>query len=987
MLSLFLSYYSINVIEIRAQYIPYDVMTGAVSSAEVSISWKCNDPTRSNEYSIAYTLTDKDQCNAIDGVRGEQQTVWDHSNCAYDASNIASCWMVVYELTPYSTYTYYVKSRLQGSTYQSTANNFRTNEATPSDFPNWIQNLIEQNTATSLVFSFNYILCGSRRGNTSYESEVKNLNTNEVILTASYQYKKENDRVVVTINALQCDTLYTFRVRGSNGNGELDGPYSSPFMGETSSCAPIDTIQPVVSCPPNQQAVAPQGAGGALVTYPQATAHDNSGGAVQLTYGNPSGTFFSIGQTVVAVIGRDPSGNIGRCTFIVTVSSSAPIDTIQPVVSCPPNQQAVAPQGAGGAIVTYPQATAHDNSGGAVQLTYGNPSGTFFSIGQTVVAVTGRDPSGNIGLCTFTVTVLSSDINECDSNPCVNGGCQDGLNQYVCQCNVGWSGTNCDINIIDECASSPCVNGGCQDGINQYVCQCNVGWSGTNCDINIINECDSNPCVNGGCQDEINQYMCQCNVGWTGTNCDIDSISECASNPCVNGMCQDGKDGINQYICLCDAGWIGNNCDTIYLAGITIESVLATSITFSWSEDACPDPCPDGITGYSYRLLQTGTGAELNGGATNANERMVIITGLTPCTEYSFSVAGISGGNTGAYSNATLVTTAEEVSSLTVKTISPTELGLSWDTPSASCADNVGYEVEYRLITRDQCLSIDNSEFNAYSGPVSGTSITLPDLYPHSTYEVRVTSGDGVATELAITDEAAPTGKPTNIQDTKTNTTITFTWNEPACTQRYGVIINYSYTFLETGSPIFIVEDAITLNNTVTFRDLEVQTDYTLFISAMTKAGFGPQGILNSQTLGNGKQPTNIALIAGSGGAGVIIIVFIIVAVVCLKYRSKKSRERPNDHKYEENIHPSRSIEMSRNLGYQQDTDQRVSSGGYAIPDSDRAQFRYYEEAKPPGFAVSGEAQANVEEYAYAHPELNENIWVGKKHPYQNVKV
>ncbi|XP_072048736.1 uncharacterized protein [Amphiura filiformis] len=897
MLSLFLSYYSINVIEIRAQYIPYDVMTGAVSSAEVSISWKCNDPTRSNEYSISYTLTDKDQCNAVDGVRGEQQTVWDHSNCAYDASNIASCWVVVYELTPYSTYTYYVKSRLQGSTYQSTANNFRTDEAAPSDFPNWIQNLIEQNTATSLAFSFNYILCGSRRGNTSYESEVKNLNTNEVILTASYQYKKENDRVVVTITGLQCGTLYTFRVRGSNRNGELDGPYSSPFMGETSSCASIDTIPPVLSCPTNQQATAPQGASAAVVFYPPATATDNSGGFVQLTYGNPSGTIFNLGQTVVTVTGRDPSGNIGQCTFTVTVSSS---DI---------NECASSPCVNGGCQDGINQYMCQCNVGW---------SGTNCDINinecDSNPCVNGVCYDGtNEYLCQcntgWTGSYCDININDCASNPCVNGGCQDEINQYICQCNIGWSGTNCDINVINDCASNPCVNGMCQDEINQYTCQCNVGWSGTNCDIDVINDCASNPCVNGMCQDEINQYTCQCNVGWSGTNCDIDVINDCASNPCVNGMCQDRinqytcqcnvgwsgtncdidtisecasnpcvngmcQDGINQYICLCDAGWIGNNCDTIYFAGITIESVLATSITFSWSEDACPDPCPDGITGYSYRLLQTGTGAELNGGATNANERMVTITGLTPCTEYSFSVAGISGGNTGEYSNATIVTTAEE-------------------------------------------------------GP----------------------------------------------------------WNEPACTQRYGVIINYSYTFLETGSPIFIVEDAITLNNTVTFRDLEVQTDYTLFISAMTKAGFGPQGILNSQTLGNGKQPTNIALIAGSGGAGVIIIVFIIVAVVCLKHRSKKSRERPNDHKYEENIHPSRSIEMSRNLGYQQDTDQSVSSGGYAIPDSDRAQFRYYEEAKPPGFAVSGEAQANVEEYAYAHPELNENIWVGKKHPYQNVKV
>ena len=36
---------------------------------------------------------------------------------------------------------------------------------------------------------------------------------------------------------------------------------------------------------------------------------------------------------------------------------------------------------------------------------------------------------------------------------------------------------------IDECASNPCVNGKCQDDINMYKCICDAGWTGINCDI------------------------------------------------------------------------------------------------------------------------------------------------------------------------------------------------------------------------------------------------------------------------------------------------------------------------------------------------------------------------------------------------------------------------------------------------------------------------------------------------------------------------
>lgn len=37
-----------------------------------------------------------------------------------------------------------------------------------------------------------------------------------------------------------------------------------------------------------------------------------------------------------------------------------------------------------------------------------------------------------------------SDFNECESNPCQNGGtCTDHLNQYSCRCAHGYTGVNC----------------------------------------------------------------------------------------------------------------------------------------------------------------------------------------------------------------------------------------------------------------------------------------------------------------------------------------------------------------------------------------------------------------------------------------------------------------------------------------------------------------------------------------------------------------
>jgi hypothetical protein len=45
------------------------------------------------------------------------------------------------------------------------------------------------------------------------------------------------------------------------------------------------------------------------------------------------------------------------------------------------------------------------------------------------------------------------------------------------------SGTDCEHN-IDECAESPCLNEAtCVDGINNYTCACQPGYTGRNCQV------------------------------------------------------------------------------------------------------------------------------------------------------------------------------------------------------------------------------------------------------------------------------------------------------------------------------------------------------------------------------------------------------------------------------------------------------------------------------------------------------------------------
>ena len=224
-----------------------------------------------------------------------------------------------------------------------------------------------------------------------------------------------------------------------------------------------DTENPVVTCPSNVSQHAASGQCSAVVTYTGATATDNCG--VVMESSTPaSGTTFNVGATTVTATAFDATGNMGQCTFTVTV-----VDNQAPTVSCPANQTAYAASGMTTATVNgIAPAGSNDNCSIAsttysimgATTTTGNDdaSGTTFNLGMSNVAYTVTDPAGLTGMCSFTVTVVQcGDITvntSADNLTAGDGNCT--LREAIANVNAGTDLTNgdCDCGNTIRFASS-----------------------------------------------------------------------------------------------------------------------------------------------------------------------------------------------------------------------------------------------------------------------------------------------------------------------------------------------------------------------------------------------------------------------------------------------------------------------------------------------------------------------------------------------------
>jgi subtilisin-like proprotein convertase family protein len=168
-------------------------------------------------------------------------------------------------------------------------------------------------------------------------------------------------------------------------------------------CLTIATVTPcTITCPANQSISNDPNQCGAVATYAPTTTGGNCG---TVTCSPTSGSFFPVGTTTVTC--TDTSGP--SCMFTVTV-----VDAQPPVIICPANQTATAPDGQSSTTVTYPDPTVTDNCLGS-SFACSPPSGSSFPIGVTTVTCTATDASANQSSCTFKVAVGGTIVVTADS--------------------------------------------------------------------------------------------------------------------------------------------------------------------------------------------------------------------------------------------------------------------------------------------------------------------------------------------------------------------------------------------------------------------------------------------------------------------------------------------------------------------------------------------------------------------------------------------
>ena len=180
-------------------------------------------------------------------------------------------------------------------------------------------------------------------------------------------------------------------------------------------------------------------------------------------------------------------------------------------------------------------------------------------------------------------------------------------------------------------------------------------------------------------------------------------------------------------------------------ASVTETTVTSNSVTVQWEEVPCLDRNGE-ITGYQV-VTANSQGMTVGTADVDVANRQATISGLTPSTTYTVSVAAVNGAGTGPIKTIAVETTGEiVVVLLPTKNFSLQTDGLSISVGSSSTTSiTILWSLVEGVTATDYTISYSNTDTDCFSDSrsgisASGTSHTLTDLEEATEYSITVTA-------------------------------------------------------------------------------------------------------------------------------------------------------------------------------------------------------------------------------------------------------
>lgn len=211
-----------------------------------------------------------------------------------------------------------------------------------------------------------------------------------------------------------------------------DGTNTTPC---TFGVQPHDATAPSIICPPDRVEPANANCQFVLPSYtslPSVVVSDNCDPSPIVT--QPSAGNTITGSGTVVLNAQDVTGNIGSCSFTVTVQDNTP-PTVNCVASANVNFNANCSYPMGNFTGATYVTSATDNCPGSVTLSQSPSIGTLIGGSSSIVTISGTDAAGNIGTCQITLNITDNTPPAIACPPTqqvnVDGGCDYSLGNFV----------------------------------------------------------------------------------------------------------------------------------------------------------------------------------------------------------------------------------------------------------------------------------------------------------------------------------------------------------------------------------------------------------------------------------------------------------------------------------------------------------------------------------------------------------------------------